>query len=62
VNAPVSAPTLTPHAGSRTDRAHVLHAVRRTIGLLLAALLAYAVWRGYHHPDLLLDLAAFRLC
>jgi hypothetical protein len=37
-------------------------AARHAIGLLVAALLAYAVWRGYQSPDLLLDLAAWRLC
>jgi hypothetical protein len=33
-----------------------------TIGLIIAALLAYALWRGYQNPDLLLDLSALRLC
>jgi hypothetical protein len=33
-----------------------------TIGLIVAALLAYAIWRGYQNPDLLLDLSAMRLC
>jgi len=51
-----------PHPASAFGRARVLHAVRRAIGLGLAAFLAYAVWRGYQNPDLLLDLAAFRLC
>ncbi len=32
------------------------------IGLTLAALLGYAIWRGYQNPDFLLDLGAFRLC
>jgi len=36
--------------------------VAQSAGIALAALLAYAVWRGYQNPDLLLDLAAFRLC
>jgi hypothetical protein len=36
--------------------------VWHTIGLLLAALLAWLVWRGYQNPDFLLDLSAFRLC
>jgi hypothetical protein len=36
--------------------------VWHTIGLILAALLAYAIWRGYQNPDFLLDLSAFRLC
>ncbi len=60
MNAPISAPD--SHPGFRADRARVLRTVRRTVGLVLAVLLAYAVWRGYHHPDLLLDLAAFGLC
>ncbi|NDP43003.1 MAG: hypothetical protein GZ089_09860 [Aromatoleum sp.] len=46
------------HAG----RAGVSRAVWHTIGLVLAALLAYAIWRGYQNPDLLLDLSAFRIC
>jgi hypothetical protein len=33
-----------------------------TLGLIVAALLAYAIWRGYQSPDLLLDLSALRLC
>jgi len=33
-----------------------------TLGLILAGLLAYAFWRGYQNPDLLLDLSALRLC
>jgi hypothetical protein len=32
------------------------------IGVALAALLAYAVWRGYQNPDLLIELSALRLC
>jgi hypothetical protein len=32
------------------------------VKVLLAALLAYAIWRGYQNPDLLLDLSALRLC
>jgi len=50
------------HPASGTDRAHVVRALRQALALALAALLAYAVWRGYQNPDLLLDLAAFRLC
>jgi hypothetical protein len=45
-----------PH-GTRLPR-FVWHA----IGLVLATLLAWAIWRGYQNPDLLLDLSAFRLC
>jgi hypothetical protein len=37
-------------------------AVWHTVGLIVALLLAYAIWRGYQAPDFLLDLAAFRLC
>jgi hypothetical protein len=37
-------------------------AVWHTIGLIVAALLAYAIWRGYQNPDLLLDLSALRIC
>jgi hypothetical protein len=33
-----------------------------TIGLIVVAGLAYALWRGYQNPDLLLDLSALRLC
>jgi len=32
------------------------------IGLTLAALLGYAIWRGYQNPDFLLDLSGWRLC
>jgi hypothetical protein len=32
------------------------------LAVLIAAALAYAAWQGYRNPDLLLDLAAFRLC
>ncbi len=34
----------------------------RVLAFAVAALLTYAVWRGYQNPDLLLDLASFRLC
>jgi hypothetical protein len=40
----------------------VPRAVWHTIGLIVALLVAYLVWRGYQAPDFLLDLAAFRLC
>jgi hypothetical protein len=47
-----------PHtARSRTRRA-----LWHTLGLIAAALLAYAVWRGYQSPELILDLSALRLC
>ncbi len=37
-------------------------AIGHTVGLLLAALVSYLVWRGYQTPDFLLDLASWRLC
>jgi hypothetical protein len=43
-------------------RGRITRATWHTIGLIAAALLAYAVWRGYQNPDLLLDLSALRLC
>jgi len=58
----MTAPLTVPHPATGSDRARALGAARRAIGLVVAALLAYAVWRGYQHPDLLLDLAAFRFC
>jgi hypothetical protein len=36
--------------------------VWHTVGLVLAALVAWAIWRGYQNPDFMLDLAAWRLC
>ena len=47
---------------SHPSRGRLSRVVWHTIGLVLAALLAYAVWRGYHSPDLLLDWGALRLC
>ena len=44
------------------DRIRVPRAVWHTIGLILAALLAYLIWRGYQSPDFLLDLSSFRIC
>jgi hypothetical protein len=44
-------------AASRTRRA-----LWHTLALIAAVLLAYAVWRGYQNPDLILDLSALRLC
>jgi hypothetical protein len=43
-------------------RLRFLRSTWNTVGLLLRALLAYAIWRGYQNPDLLLDLSALRLC
>ena len=42
---------------SRIPR-YVWHA----IGLVLAALIAWAGWRGYQNPDFLFDLSAVKLC
>jgi uncharacterized membrane protein YccC len=36
--------------------------VWHAIGLVLAALLAWLIWRGYQSPDFLFDLGALRLC
>ena len=47
---------------SHAARSRVTRALWHTLGLLAAALLAYAVWRGYQSPDLILDLSALRLC
>ena len=46
-----------PRGISRVPR-FVLH----SIGLVLAALVAWVIWRGYQNPDLLLDLGALNLC
>ena len=46
-----------PYARSRVTRV-----LWHTLGLLTAALLGYAVWRGYQSPDLILELSALRLC
>jgi hypothetical protein len=35
---------------------------RLVIGALAALVLAWLAWQGYRNPDLLLGLAAFRLC
>jgi hypothetical protein len=42
--------------------ARVPRFVWHTIGLVIAALIAWAIWRGYQNPDLLLDLGAIKLC
>lgn len=47
-----------PFAG----RGRTTRAMWHTIGVILAALLAYVVWRSYQNPDLLLELSALRLC
>jgi hypothetical protein len=46
----------------KPSRARLERALWHTLGLLAAALLAYAVWRGYQNPDLILDLSALKLC
>jgi hypothetical protein len=51
-----------PALPPRAARGRITRATWHTIGLILAALLAYAVWRGYQNPDLLLDLSTMRLC
>jgi hypothetical protein len=43
-------------------RGRYTRAVWHTMGLTVAALLAYAIWRGYQNPDLLLELSALRFC
>ena len=55
---------MSPIAGTPAipPRGRISRATWHTIGLIVAALLAYAVWRGYQNPDLLLDLSALRLC
>lgn len=45
-----------------TARRTIPRAVWHTVGAILAALLAYAIWRGYQSPDFLLDLGALKLC
>jgi hypothetical protein len=50
-------PFLTPRGVARVPRL-----VWHSIGLVLAALIAWAIWRGYQNPDFLLDLGAFNLC
>ena len=54
--------TATPAVPPPSTRLSLQRATWHTLGLIVAALLAYAVWRGYQNPDLLLDLAALRLC
>ena len=54
--------TAAPAASPPPGRLRIPRATWHTLGLVVAALLAYAIWRGYQNPDLLLDLAAFRLC
>ena len=46
----------------RLARSRARRALWHTLGLVTAALLAYAVWRGYQSPELILDLSILRLC
>jgi hypothetical protein len=48
--------------GPTSFRGHVPRWLWHAIGLAFAALLGYAIWRGYQNPDFLLDLGAFRIC
>jgi hypothetical protein len=57
------APRAEPNASlPRAARSRVMRALAHGIVWVLAALLAYAVWRGYQNPDLLLDFSGLRLC
>jgi hypothetical protein len=58
VSPPFALPPILPSA----RRGRIPRAVWHTVGLVLALMIAYAIWRGYQSPDFLLDLAAFRLC
>lgn len=47
----------------RHGRGRIPPTVWHTIGLIVALLLAYLVWRGYQSPDLMLDLSSgWRMC
>ena len=54
--------TATPVVPPPSMRLRFQRATWHTVGLVVAALLAYAIWRAYQNPDLLLDLSALRLC
>jgi hypothetical protein len=43
---------------NRLSRRIVWH----SLGLIIAVLVAWLVFRGYRQPELLLDLASMRLC
>lgn len=58
----MSTSTATPATPPTATRFRLQRATWHTLGLIVAALLAYAIWRGYQNPDLLLDLSALRLC
>ncbi len=36
--------------------------VAHSIGLVVAALIVWLIWRGYRQPELLLDFANARMC
>lgn len=53
----------TPHPDPPNERrVDALRTARRVLVLVLAALLAYAILRAYRSPELIPDLAAWRLC
>ena len=54
--------TAAPVVPPPSTRLRFQRATWHTLGLIVAALLAYAIWRGYQNPDLLLDLSMLRLC
>jgi hypothetical protein len=54
--------TAAPAVPPSSARHRFQRATWHTLGLIVAALLAYAIWRGYQNPDLLLDLSALPLC
>jgi hypothetical protein len=52
-----------PHgAASRLRRLFARRALWHTVGLVLAAALAWLIMRAYRDPDLLLELSTFGLC
>jgi hypothetical protein len=56
----MATPDADPRAPTGNEHAR---AVVRVLGVVLAALVIYACWRGYRSPDFLLGVgAAFGLC
>jgi len=49
-------------ASAQFARIRIPRVVWHSIGLIVAAVLAYLVWRGYQSSDFLLDLSGLRLC
>ena len=43
-------------------RARYARVAMHLAGLLAAGVIAWLLWRGWQQPELLLDLAAMRLC